>query len=205
MAQFVLPLSTLPFVEATSASLKSSLNTSPPLSVSSSISSVDTDSSSDTSNSEVLSAEQPDVSVSSESRDVHQLPTYSAAPPEPILYLPPLLSSLPQGYTHRARPSLPRTLTTESCLPTINPTSLALHRALHHFRTVTTEYATVPYASAFNWSELVLDLPLTEEREWYCVAFRSKRKDGSDSGRESSQGEEVCFYLSLAYFSTLRS
>lgn len=29
-----------------------------------------------------------------------------------------------------------------------------------------------------------MDLPLEEEREWYCVAFRSKRKDGSDGGRK---------------------
>ena len=36
-------------------------------------------------------------------------------------------------------------------------------------------------------------LPADEEREWYCVAFRSKRKEGSDSGRESLS----VYYLSL--------
>ena len=50
-----------------------------------------------------------------------------------------------------------------------------------------------PYAEAFNWDEL--ELPADEEREWYCVAFRSKRKEGSDSGRESLS----VYYLSLEH------
>jgi hypothetical protein len=71
-------------------------------------------------------------------------------------------------------------LVTETRLPDIDPTSLSLHKALHHFKPLTTDYADTPYALAFNWSELVL--PENEEREWYCVVFRSKRKTGSDSG-----------------------
>lgn len=43
-------------------------------------------------------------------------------------------------------------------------------------------YASVGYEEAFNWDEL--RLPEEEEREWYCVAFRSLRKPGSESGRE---------------------
>ena len=124
-------------------------------------------------------------------RDPHVLPTFSERPQSPILYLPPLLSSLPVGVIVPnyptsspafASPSAPRPLATDSRLPSIDQPSLSLHRALHHFRPVTEEYATVPYREAFNWDEL--ELPEDEEREWYCVAFRSKRKEGSDGGRE---------------------
>jgi hypothetical protein len=45
---------------------------------------------------------------------------------------------------------------------------------------LTANYAVTPYADAFNWSSL--QLPEDEEREWYCVVFRSKRKPESDSG-----------------------
>jgi hypothetical protein len=41
-----------------------------------------------------------------------------------------------------------------------------------------------PYGEAFNWDQLVL--PEHEEREWYCVVFRSKRKAGSDGDRSSN-------------------
>lgn len=124
-------------------------------------------------------------------RDPHVLPTFSRRSRSPILYLPPLLSSLPAGVVIPsyptsspafASPSAPRPLATDSRLPSIDKASLSLHRALHHFRPVTDEYATVPYAEAFNWEEL--ELPEDDEREWYCVAFRSRRKDGSDGGRE---------------------
>ena len=67
---------------------------------------------------------------------------------------------------------------TEIRLPDIDPTSLSLHKALHHFKPVTPDYAKTPYDQAFNWSEL--RLPKDEEREWFCAAFRSKRKAGSD-------------------------
>lgn len=124
-------------------------------------------------------------------RDPHILPTFSRRSQSPILYLPPLLSSLPAGVVEPNyplsspafySPSAPRPLATDSRLPSIDNASLSLHRALHHFRPVTEEYATVPYSEAFNWDEL--QLPEDDEREWYCVAFRSKRKDGSDGGRE---------------------
>ena len=126
-----------------------------------------------------------------EPRDPHVLPTFTSRSQSPILYLPPLLSSLPAGVVHPgypitspafSSPSAPRPLSTETRLPSIDPASLSLHRALHNFRPVTEEYSTVPYSEAFNWEEL--ELPEDEEREWYCVAFRSKRKEGSDGGRE---------------------
>jgi hypothetical protein len=72
-------------------------------------------------------------------------------------------------------------LTTETRLPDIDPVSLSLHKALHHFRPLSSDYASTPYADAFNWHEL--ELPIDEEREWYCVAFVSKRKDGSNGER----------------------
>jgi len=120
--------------------------------------------------------------------DPHQLPSFSGdVTSTPILYLPPLLSSLPRGYAHAALPrashdTRPVTLSTSSRLPSIDQASLALHRALHHFQPITPNYATVPYAEAFNWSELELALPLEDEREWYCVVFRSKRRAESDAG-----------------------
>jgi len=67
---------------------------------------------------------------------------------------------------------------TEVRLPDIHPTSLSLHKALHNFKPVTPDYANTPYEQAFNWSEL--RLPKDEEWEWFCAAFRSKRKVGSD-------------------------
>jgi hypothetical protein len=109
-------------------------------------------------------------------RDPHQLPSFnSSLPPEDVLYLPPLLSSLPSSL------SLADTATR---LPSIDPASLSLHKALHKFRAVTPDYASLPYADAFNWKQLQLDVQL--EREWYCVVFRSKRRPGSDSGRKSA-------------------
>lgn len=117
-------------------------------------------------------------------RNPHQAPTFDSEsltnPTSAILYLPPLLSSLPPGVevpvTQLERPPL----LTETHLPNIDPVSLSLHKALHYFRPLSNEYASLPYAGAFNW--LALDLPLDEEREWYAVVFRSKRKAGSDSG-----------------------
>ena len=194
MAQLELPMSTFPLVSAASQALKGSFHSSLPLVLTPadhSSESAETASETSAGSNESTSSSSPSTSSSeleviTEPRDVHQLPTYSSSPSEPILYLPPLLSALPQGYTHDARIALPRTLATESRLPTIDEASLALHKALHHFRTLTRDYATVPYNAAFNWDELVLDIPLEEEREWYCVAFRSKRKEGSDGGRKYS-------------------
>ena len=110
---------------------------------------------------------------------------FEANPAEPVLYLPPILSLLPVEYRQLTAslvdqqsvgPHAP--LSTESHLPSIDKASLSLHLALHRFRAVTREYATVPYAEAFNWSEI--ELPEDDEHEWYCVAFNSKRRAGSD-------------------------
>lgn len=134
-------------------------------------------------------------------RDPHHLPKFSSdvAHDHPILYLPPLLSSLPESYPASEIPLHNPPLTTETRLPDIDPASLSLHRALHHFRPINGHYASNPYNEAFNWDEL--ELPVDDggcmhnstcpsvsdaftEREWYCVAFRSLRKDGSDGSRE---------------------
>ncbi|GAA5968907.1 hypothetical protein JCM21900_003146 [Sporobolomyces salmonicolor] len=106
---------------------------------------------------------------------------------EPILYLPPLLSLLPASHSSsspctRAFQPNPGVEYTLSRLPTIDPLSLSLHSALHFFRPTTPLYAITPYASAFNWAELELrdlsERDLAREREWYIVAFRSKRRKG---------------------------
>lgn len=119
-------------------------------------------------------------------RDPHDLPDFSSSDPfsSPVLFLPPLLSSLPYGLSHTPAP-LPdqQPLTTETHLPDIDPASLSLHKALHYFSPVTPQYAILPYTESFNWDSL--KLPEDQEREWYVVAFRSKRRLGSDSGRES--------------------
>lgn len=119
--------------------------------------------------------------------DPHHLPKFDEktlqSPTKPILYLPPLLSKLPLGYSHLPEPvSNYQPLATETHLPDIDPVSLLLHKELHHFHTVTDDYAETPYENAFNWNELIL--PDYAEREWYAVVFRSKRKEGSDGGRE---------------------
>ncbi|KAI5120975.1 hypothetical protein M0805_006647 [Coniferiporia weirii] len=130
-------------------------------------------------------------------RDPHEQPTFTQEsivhPVHPVLYLPPLISSLPSSSAPAYTPSDPESgpltdaeqtlpppavLTTETRLPAIDPVSLSLHRALHYFRPLSEKYAATPYADAFNWAEL--RLLEEEEREWYCVAFRSRRKEGSD-------------------------
>jgi len=126
------------------------------------------------------------ISHSDDTRgDPHLVPAFSAddPPSSPVLYLPPILSALPPGYTHRSLflvPGGPTPLSTDSHLPSIDEASLSLHRALHHFRPITPEYASVSYPDAFNWDEL--RLPEHDEREWYCVVFRSRRREGSNSG-----------------------
>ncbi|KIK67461.1 hypothetical protein GYMLUDRAFT_69645 [Collybiopsis luxurians FD-317 M1] len=123
-------------------------------------------------------------SSSDPSRDPHDVPNFNstslAEPKSPILYLPPLLSSLPSSLPDSSLPLEYPPLVTETRLPNIDPASLSLHKALHHFRPLDTDYANTPYAEAFNWNEL--RLPEHEEREWYCVVFRSKRRAGSDGG-----------------------
>ncbi|TFK44676.1 hypothetical protein BDQ12DRAFT_661373 [Crucibulum laeve] len=120
----------------------------------------------------------------SDNRDPHTIPTFDSKsltePEEPVLYLPPLLSSLPEQFTAAELPPRYPPLTTETRLPDIDPASLSLHKALHHFKPLSPYYADHAYGEAFNWSQLVL--PEDEEREWYCVVFRSRRKAGSDGG-----------------------
>lgn len=115
--------------------------------------------------------------------DPHEPPRFDSKsltqPTSTVLYLPPLLSSLPPGVEVHSLSTDSPPLVTETHLPDIDPVSLSLHKALHHFRPLSNGYATSPYAEAFNWLEL--DLLLDEEREWYAVVFRSKRKPGSDS------------------------
>lgn len=133
-----------------------------------------------------LGATSP-ISEAGQQRDPHRLPEFGSTtltiPTAPILYLPPLLSSLPPGYSQPPQPASSfRPLTTDTRLPDIDPASLLLHKALHNFQPATPEYSVTPYEDAFNWKELVL--PEDTEREWYCVVFRSKRKEGSDGGRK---------------------
>lgn len=117
--------------------------------------------------------------------DPHIRPTFDdkslTSPSAPVLYLPPLLSSLPQNIAIPSIDSPRPPLATDSRLPDIDTASLSLHKALHHFQPYTSDYATTPYAQAFNWAEL--QLPEEDEKEWYIVAFRSKRRAGSDGGR----------------------
>lgn len=125
-------------------------------------------------------------------RNPHDLPTFDSNslthPQVPVLYLPPLLSSLPEQHPSVLVPTDHPPVITATRLPDIDPTSLSLHKALHFFNPVDADYASKHYAEAFNWSQLVL--PEDEEREWYCVVFRSKRKAGSDGGGLSSSGFE---------------
>lgn len=127
-------------------------------------------------------AKVPAALERSTSRDLHVIPDFDLLPSQvkPVLYLPPLLSSLPEHLSSEHTPDASeyQTLSTETRLPDIDPSSLSLHKALHRFKPTTPKYASTPYAEAFNWSEL--QLPVDEEREWYCVVFRSKRKAGSD-------------------------
>jgi hypothetical protein len=118
-------------------------------------------------------------------RDPHDLPVFGKdTPTDPILYLPPFLSSLPPAHVDST--SSPTSTgrvpkVTDSRLPDINGPSLALHKALHGFTAVTEKYASTPYPEAFNWGDL--DLPEEDEHEWYCVTFTSVRKPDSSSAR----------------------
>jgi hypothetical protein len=113
-------------------------------------------------------------------RDPHDLPDFSDPnpPTSPVLFLPPRLFTLSYDLPHtlEASPDQPPPPTSSD----LDPASLSLHRALHHFSPITPYYATQPYAESFNWASLVL--PEDQEREWYAVVFKSKRRPGSDSG-----------------------
>ncbi|KAJ7925291.1 hypothetical protein B0H13DRAFT_2573540 [Mycena leptocephala] len=113
-----------------------------------------------------------------EEPDPHNVPVFDEKKSSPVLYLPPLLSSLPATFPSTPLPSENPPIVTQTRLPDIDPASLSLHKALHHFKPYNGDYASTPYGEAFNWDQLVL--PEHEEREWYCVVFRSKRKAGSD-------------------------
>ncbi|KAJ7045507.1 hypothetical protein C8F04DRAFT_1065046 [Mycena alexandri] len=110
--------------------------------------------------------------------DPHNVPVYDAHKSAPVLYLPPLISSLPATFESTPIPAENPPLITQTRLPDIDPASLSLHKALHHFKPNDADYANTPYEEAFNWDQLTL--PEHEEREWYCVVFRSKRKAGSN-------------------------
>jgi hypothetical protein len=110
-------------------------------------------------------------------RNPHDLPVFDAQGDTPVLYLPPLLAP-------------PATTTDVS--------SLSLHKSLHHFRPTTPDYACTAYADAFNWHELEVELG-EEERAWYCVVFRSRRKEGCDAGREWPSSS----FASMAYGAVL--
>ncbi|WRT66158.1 uncharacterized protein IL334_003111 [Kwoniella shivajii] len=137
----------------------------------------------------------------------HLPPTTDEISTNPILYLPPLLSPLPESHIHhhhhhhhnrghdhpdhlgrdegKEKDETTRVLIQvvealkgfETRLPDIDPASLALHQALHHFKPWDEDYASTPYNEAFNWSSLTL--PKGVERDWYCVVFRSRRKPES--------------------------
>ncbi|KAG8747133.1 hypothetical protein FRC10_002182 [Ceratobasidium sp. 414] len=76
---------------------------------------------------------------------------------------------------------------TATRLPDIDPASLSLHRALH-FLKPKEGFAKLPYTEVFNWdgignayhSDESVGAEGEVEREWYVVAFRSRRKPGSD-------------------------
>ncbi|KAH8828457.1 hypothetical protein DL96DRAFT_1179825 [Flagelloscypha sp. PMI_526] len=123
-----------------------------------------------------MSASQTASSLSAH----HTFPSFEKKSETPVLYLPPLLSSLPVGFptSEFSGSELYQPRLTETRLPDIDQASLSLHKALHSFRPLSSGYANQPYPDAFNWSEL--ELTLEDEREWYCVVFRSKRKEGSD-------------------------
>ncbi|KAG8833809.1 hypothetical protein FRC17_010050 [Serendipita sp. 399] len=131
------------------------------------------------------------LELTAQEKEAHQPPTFDETHGgEEVLYLPPLLSALPQSLSSQhgggSRPigeeekeGEHQPLHTSTHLPSIDPVSLSLHKGLHKFKPLDTHYASRPYAEAFNWADMVL--PIEEEREWYCVAFRSRRKPGSES------------------------
>ncbi|KAJ7207483.1 hypothetical protein GGX14DRAFT_455568 [Mycena pura] len=118
------------------------------------------------------------VGADEQNLNPHNVPVYDEKKSAPVLYLPPLLSSLPANFPSTPSPSENPPVITATRLPDIDPASLSLHKALHYFRPYDENYAAKPYSEAFNWDELVL--PEHEGRDWYCVVFRSRRTAGSD-------------------------
>ena len=75
-----------------------------------------------------------DSNSSHTERDPHNVPTFDNKQIEtPVLYLPPLLSSLPERFDTSNEPenSPFSPLATQTRLPDIDPASLSLHKALH--------------------------------------------------------------------------
>lgn len=104
-----------------------------------------------------------------------------------VLYLPPLLSLLPdQLEAPEPTSDAPHVNWTDSRLPDIDPPSRQLHDALHRFGPIDPAYAHVPYASAFNWADL--DLPNDLAHEW-CVVRTSAALTGSGTPSCSAPGE----------------
>ncbi|GJE94497.1 hypothetical protein PsYK624_106670 [Phanerochaete sordida] len=120
-----------------------------------------------------------------ESHDYQYNPHYLLCPRHkeraqhmPTLYLPPLLSlSLDELCIPEPTSSF-RPYTTYQ--PDLAAATLALHRALHHFRPITEQHADMPFDEAFNWDEL--SLPEDTEREWFAVVTHSKAKSGTTDG-----------------------
>ncbi|KAF8287382.1 hypothetical protein DL93DRAFT_2146838 [Clavulina sp. PMI_390] len=115
--------------------------------------------------------------------DPHILPAFDSTdsvvkPKRTVLYLPPLLSSFDEQAISPNALETKLAQLTEARLPSINAASLALHQALHHFQPITDNYSAEPYHESFNWDDL--ELPEDVEGEWYIVAFRSRRKAGSE-------------------------
>lgn len=120
--------------------------------------------------------------------------------PGPALFDSARATSSPLGSTQgaAAAEAVPPVAYTASHLPRLDLVSLALHRALHTFRPVTPRYATSPYADSFNWADLRLEDDSSgrvkrEAREWYIVAFRSRRNDGlpEDRARELYEADRA--------------
>ena len=128
-------------------------------------------------------------SITNEGRAAHELPNFEATDPtRPTLYLPPLLSKHPQTYEKDDKESHKLHSHPTEPGPLHNQNAFSIHRlgvsfSAPKFKAVDDKYASTPYGISFNWAQL--ELPEDKERHWYCVAFRSRRKPGSDSGRAS--------------------
>lgn len=109
--------------------------------------------------------------------DPHYLPEYSARQ-QSTFYLPPLLSLSLDALRLPEPAGSYRPYTTYQ--PDYSAATLALHRALHHFRSVTDNHSETPFEEAFNWDELYL--PVDAEREWFATVTYSKAADGSNDG-----------------------
>ena len=100
--------------------------------------------------------------------------------PSPRLYLPPPASSPSARYEEIPEPTssyLPFRIETFSS--EVAAMTMELHKALHRFRPVSDQYASMPFNEAFNWEEL--ELPEEIERDWFAVVIQSKQRDGNNT------------------------